>query len=179
MSKELTTTRGTITIREAVPEDAEVLFALRLEALSSQPEAFAADYARTEGEGAGSWAQLVADNVAENRGVIFVAGAEGRLAGMTGLVRGHWPKTRHSGIIWGVYVRPVWRGLGVADELIEACLTWGRAQGLTVAKLGVVTTNTAAIRCYARCGFTVYGVEPQVIHYQGVLYDELLMARAI
>jgi len=48
---------------------------------------------------------------------------------------------------------------------------------LAIVKLGVVTTNTPAIRCYARCGFTVYGVEPQVIHYEDVLYDELLMAK--
>jgi RimJ/RimL family protein N-acetyltransferase len=35
----------------------------------------------------------------------------------------------------------------------------------------------AAIRCYNRCGFTVYGVEPQAIRHDGVMYDELLMAR--
>jgi RimJ/RimL family protein N-acetyltransferase len=48
-----------------------------------------------------------------------------------------------------------------------------------VVKLGVITTNTPAIRCYARCGFTVYGIDPKVIYYDGVFYDELLMARPI
>jgi RimJ/RimL family protein N-acetyltransferase len=40
----------------------------------------------------------------------------------------------------------------------------------------VITPNTPAIRCYARCGFEVYGVEPQAIFYDNVFYDELLMA---
>jgi RimJ/RimL family protein N-acetyltransferase len=40
----------------------------------------------------------------------------------------------------------------------------------------VVTTNPAAIRCYTRCGFEVYGIEPQAIRYDGKNYNELLMA---
>jgi RimJ/RimL family protein N-acetyltransferase len=43
----------------------------------------------------------------------------------------------------------------------------------------VVTTNAPAIRCYARHGFTVYGVEPEVIFANGVYYDELLMLRRL
>ena len=51
--------------------------------------------------------------------------------------------------------------------------------GISVVKLGVVMTNSPAIRCYSRCGFKVVGLEPQVIWYDGVLSDELLMARLI
>jgi RimJ/RimL family protein N-acetyltransferase len=45
--------------------------------------------------------------------------------------------------------------------------------------LAVVTTNAAAISCYARCGFKVYGTEPQALYYDSVMYDELLMARIL
>jgi RimJ/RimL family protein N-acetyltransferase len=48
---------------------------------------------------------------------------------------------------------------------------------MEVVKLAVVTTNTAAIRCYARLDFKVYGVEPQAICHQATFYDELLMIR--
>jgi hypothetical protein len=51
--------------------------------------------------------------------------------------------------------------------------------GITVVKPGVVTTNTPAIRGYARCGCAVYGLEPEVIRHGGVLYDELLMVKPI
>ena len=36
-----------------------------------------------------------------------------------------------------------------------------------------------AIRFYARCGFTVYGIESKAICYDGVTYDELQMAKTI
>lgn len=178
MERELSTTGGTVTVRTATVEDAVTLRALRLESLASHPVAFAADYDRTEAEGADAWAERIQRNEAKNEGVICVAAAGASLVGMTGLYRGHWPKTQHSANIWGVYVTTAWRGQGIAKALIKACLDWARARGVTVAKLGVVTSNTPAIRCYARCGFQVYGLEPQVIGYDGVFYDELLMARA-
>lgn len=174
----MATSKGPITIRPAVPDDAGQLRELRLEALASQPVAFAADYALTEADSVEVWVRYI-DQAADSKSVICVAVAHERLVAMTGLVRGKWPKTRHSGMIWGVYVKADWRGLGVAGALLEECIAWGRAHGLAIVKLGAVTTNTPAIRCYARCGFTVYGLEPQVICYEGVLYDELLMAREI
>ena len=79
----------------------------------------------------------------------------------------------------GVYVRSEWRGLWIADELIATCHEWARAQEIKILKLGVAATNTPAIRCYARCGFTVYGTEPQAIYVNGTMYDELLMMRMV
>jgi len=35
----------------------------------------------------------------------------------------------------------------------------------------------SAIRLYTKCGFQVYGVDPQVIKANGIFYDELLMVR--
>jgi RimJ/RimL family protein N-acetyltransferase len=48
-----------------------------------------------------------------------------------------------------------------------------------VLKLGVVTTNEAAINCYRKVGFTIYGLEPKSIQVNGSYYDEYLMARLI
>jgi RimJ/RimL family protein N-acetyltransferase len=179
MSNELRTQHGIVTIRPAVPEDADLVFRLRLEALADYPPAFAADHAATEAASARAWEERITKNSQGDEGVICIASAEGQLIGMTGLARGHWRKTRHSGILWGVYVKAGWRGLGLAEALLEACLAWAQSQGLVVVKLGVITSNTPAIRFYARCGFTVYGLEPQVVFYDGVFYDELLMAKSI
>lgn len=179
MNRRLTTSRGDVTVRSAIPDDAAGLRALRLDALARHPEAFAADHDMTEAESVQHWVDWIVDNAAQKSGVISVAVAEERMVGMTGLVRGKWPKTRHSGTIWGVYVRPAWRGLRVAEALLEECIEWAGDHGLTIVKLGVVTGNTSAIRCYARSGFTVYGIEPHVIRHAGVLHDELLMAKTI
>lgn len=179
MENFLNTPNGIIIVRAAITEDAPALRELRLEALDSQPEVFAADHTAAAADPPAVWADLITKNSREQRGIICIASSAGRLVGMTGLGRGHWPKTRHSAMIWGVYVNAAWRGFHLAEALIAECITWAKAQEIKVVKLGVVTTNTFAIRCYARCGFTVYGVEPQAIYCNEVFYDELLMTKFI
>jgi ribosomal protein S18 acetylase RimI-like enzyme len=76
-------------------------------------------------------------------------------------------------------VREGWRSQHIAEALIEACVAWARAQGIVILKLGVSANNTPAMRCYVRCGFQVYGVDPKVILHEGVYYDELLMAKEV
>lgn len=179
MSHSLTIFKGLITIRPAVPNDAALLRELRLEALANHPAAFVADYAITAAQSVEFWAERIVDNAVDDKGVICVASAENQLIGMAGLVRGHWPKTRHSGTVWGVYVQPEWRGFQVAEALLDECIAWAQAQGVLIVKLGVSTTNTSAIRCYARYGFTTYGIDPKAACYDSVFLDELLMAKAI
>jgi ribosomal protein S18 acetylase RimI-like enzyme len=179
MSTHLTTSKGAIAIRPAIAADAVALRDLRLEALANHPIAFSADSERTKAEPAERWVERMRDNAATNAGVICVASANDRLIGMTGLACEKWPKTRHGGILWGVYVQEQWRGLGVAEGLLNECIAWGQAHGLVIVKLGVATTNVPAICCYARCGFAVYGIDPKTIYYENVFYDELLMARTI
>jgi RimJ/RimL family protein N-acetyltransferase len=179
MNTVITTSCGAITIRPVTADDGDALRDLRLEALRTQPVAFAADYATNAAKPPGYWIEWARDRSNSHADVVHVAVAGDRLIGMTGAHRGDSPKTRHSALIWGVYVRPEWRGLKIADRLIEACLDWAQAHGVRITKLNVVTTNTAAIRCYLRCGFRVYGVEPQAVCYDGVCYDDLLMARPI
>lgn len=171
------TAKEMITLRAAVPDDAPLLRELRLEALVSAPTAFAADYGATAVETAEAWVQRIVDTAVDDKGVICVASVDDRLIGMAGLIRGNRPKTRHGGTIWGVYVQPEWRSHHVAEALLDACLAWAQAHEVTIVKLAVVTTNTPAIRCYDRCGFAVYGIEPKAIYYDGVYYDELLMAK--
>jgi GNAT superfamily N-acetyltransferase len=179
MNTILTTLRGAIAIRPAKADDADTLRDLRLEALRTQPVAFSADYALNLAKSPSYWIEWARDRSDSPTDIVHVAVAGDGLMGMTGAHRGDSPKTRHSALIWGVYVRPEWRGLRVAEALIEACVDWAQARGCRVAKLNVVTTNAAAIRCYLRCGFRVYGVEPQAVCYEGVCYDDLLMARPI
>lgn len=172
-----TTPNGIITIRSAVPEDAEKLRELRLAALAAHPDAFASDAESAATETVAHWAERIVRNISTRAGTICVAVAGDRLIGMMGLHRELRRKTRHSGAIWGAYVSPAWRGRHVAEALIGECLAWARENGLVLVKLAVVTTNTPAIRCYARCGFAIYGIEPKVICHDGVFYDELLMIR--
>ncbi len=179
MSKLLTTPKGNITIRSAVPDDAALLRTLRIEALATHPQAFGSDVASAEQRSVGSWVERITNNALENTGVISIACHEDQLIGMVGIMRDDRLKTRHNGTIWGVFVKADWRGMHIADALVKACLEWAQTQALLAVRLAVITTNTSAIHCYVRCGFSVYGVDPKVIFYDGVYYDELLMIKPI
>ncbi len=179
MTHTFITPKGEISIRIATPAAAEALFRLRLEALTAHPEAFAADVEMTKARGIQAWAELITQDIQAESGAIIIALAGEDLVGMTGIGRGHWPKTRHSAILWGVYVQPGWRGVHIGGAILDECISWSKAHGIVVLKLGVVTTNQAAIRCYQRAGFTTYGTDPQSNFVNGVYYDEYLMMRFI
>lgn len=115
----------------------------------------------------------------DESGTIFFATYENNLIGTTGIRRGESPKTKHNAGIWGVYVRPEWRGLHIAEELIETCIAWAKLRQVNIVKLGVTATNASALRCYERCGFTIYGNEPRAMLYEGNYYDEYLMSRSL
>lgn len=166
-----------IQIRLCAASDAPAFRALRLEALRSHPEAFGADYATNEQFPPSFWSERLSQNISSDQQAILFAVAGDELIGMSGVRRGESPKTHHGAMIWGVYVRPGWRGHRLAERLIAACVGWAREHQVRLVKLAVVTTNIAAIRSYARSGFAVYGVEPQAIVLADRSYDELLMVK--
>ena len=177
MNSPITTPRGPIVIREATPADAMPFRELRLEALQDTPTAFSADYQQNLSHPAKYWEDRL--TMEKDEATIYFAEHEAKLIGMTGIARGSSPKTRHSAWIWGVYVTPEWRGLRVAEELINSCFTWAKAKMILLVKLGVAATNKPAIRCYERCGFSTYGTEPRAVFYNGKYYDEFLMFRSL
>jgi RimJ/RimL family protein N-acetyltransferase len=175
----LRTPRGDVLIRPTRTDDAAAYRALRLVGLQEHPEAFGADYATSAARPIEYWQERMDNGAGGEHGVTYIADAGGALIGMTALVRNDLAKTRHAGSIFGVYTHSDWRGTGVADALLEACVAYAAVLGLRLVRLGVVTTNASAIRLYQRCGFTVYGVEPEALYVNGIYYDELLMARKL
>ena len=152
--------------------DAGALREIRLEALQNHPTAFGSDLESEINRPLSFWEEMLADQV---HNIVFVAEFEGIFLGMTGIYIRDRVKLRHTGNIWGVYVKPNWRGLGIAEQIIKSSLEWAEEMSLQQVKLAVVTTNASAIRLYKHCGFRQYGIDPNVIQWQGVGYDEVLM----
>ena len=177
MDTSITTPRGTVIIRLAREEDVQAYRGLRLEALRNHPEAFSSDYAANLAKPLTYWADRLKPDVTNSTVALYFAAHDRQLIGMCGIARADSPKTQHSASIISMYVQPDWRGFRIAGGLIAACLDWARARDVKIVKLAVVTTNSAAIHCYGRWGFRAYGVEPQALYYDGVYYDELLMAQ--
>lgn len=160
-----------------MPVDAAAYRELRLEALQESPTAFSADYQKNLHEPPKYWEDRL--TLHPDEAALFLAVHEHKLIGMTGIFRGSSSKTRHAATVWGVYVKPEWRGLHIAEELIRACLDWAMARQVVVAHLGVTATNRSAICCYERCGFQICGTEPRALFYQGTFYDFYLMSRSL
>ena len=177
--RSVTTPRGTVTIRPGTEEDAPAYRDLRLEALHNHPEAFSSDYETSLAKPMSYWTERLRFDKPGDGAMLYFAVHGEQLIGMCGITHTDSPKLKHSAYIVSMYVRPDWRGLRIAEELINTCLDWGRAQGIKIVKLGVTTTNSPAILCYVRCAFHVYGIEPHALCLDGVSYDELLMVRAI
>jgi GNAT superfamily N-acetyltransferase len=149
MIRSTKTTHGAVIIRQSNLADAAKFRELRLGALLDSPTAFSMDYERASHHPMKHWEDsLVMDDM---ESAIFFAEHEGHLIGMTSIVRGRSPKTKHSADIWGVYVTPQWRGLHIAEELIHFCREWAKAREIVILRLAVVATNKPAIRCYELC----------------------------
>jgi RimJ/RimL family protein N-acetyltransferase len=171
-------TPADVTIRPVTPDDVNAFRDLRLEALRTQPLAFGADYEENLAHPREFWVNRIAPKEG-SCSMIYVAEAGNTLVGLTGIRAAEGRKQDHVAWVWGVYVREGWRGHRIGDRLVNACTEWGALQGLRYAKLGVLTSNTPAICCYVRCGFTVFALDPEVIAWEGKYYDELLMAKRL
>ena len=161
------------TIRRVTEVEVEALIDIRLEALKNHPVAFSADYEKELERPIEEWHKRVAESV------VFIAWDGNSAAGMAGFFGGRSSKTNHHGDIWGVYVRPAYRGQGLGDRLVMRCLQHARDDDFTMVYIAAASSNTAAIRCYARCGFSVYGLQPMAVCVDGEYYDELLMAQRL
>lgn len=172
----LATPRGPVVIRPTEPGDWVAYREMRLEALERHPTAYASDLLTSSAHPPAYWQDRIAQNADR---ITCVAVAQEELVGTTSCMRDQAARRRHCGFIIGVYVREPWRGLRLVDGLIQRCIQWAADQGIHKLQLGVTTHNTAAIRCYTRCGFTVYGFEKKAIYHDGGYYDELLMERSL
>lgn len=179
MPQKFLTPKGDVTIRLASLEDSAALLDLRLESLTLQPEAFAADIEKTTSDGIEAWEKLITENAVNQSGTICIAYTDTELIGLAGITRGHWPKTRHFGVLWGVYVKPAWRGFHICEAMLNEVIKWVTENDMSVIYLGVTVSEKSAIRCYSRCGFMEYGIEPKAIFYNGIYYDQILMVKLL
>jgi RimJ/RimL family protein N-acetyltransferase len=158
-------------IRRATATDVNQVQALRLEALQQHPTFFIADYDTERDKPLTVWAQEI------EAAIVYVASLEDQLIGMARLCRGSSSKIQHKGELRDIYVRPAYRGYRIAQQLVQACITWAQNHEMHVVTLFVATSNRSAIQCYKRCQFVITGIEHKALRYNGVLYDEFMMTR--
>jgi RimJ/RimL family protein N-acetyltransferase len=99
---------------------------------------------------------------------------------MVGVLRQTRQKISHRAQVWGMFVRPSYRGRGVGGELLDAAMHHARSwSGVRQLHLSVTSSAPAAGRLYERAGFTVWGCEPQALAWNGTFVDEYHLVLAL
>jgi ribosomal protein S18 acetylase RimI-like enzyme len=136
----------TATVRRASFGDEEALRAVRLEALTDDPDAFGSTYDREAGRPSEDWQRWFTG------GAVFLADdADGAPVGIAAGFR----DVRGRPIVYlvSMWVSPPHRGTGIADDLVRAVLAWAESDGAKCVRLSVVGGNIRASKLYERHGF--------------------------
>lgn len=159
-------------IRELNPTDFHAWNELRHLALESEPINFGSS---NEDESA-KRSELYEQNMSCKDRLILGAFAGDRLVGTVGFFRYHHQKTRHKGMIWGVFVHPDYQGQGLGTKLMQKMLERVlEMNGLDIILIGYTEGNEAAQKLYQKLGFKVFGREVGCLKHQGQYFNEVLM----
>lgn len=159
-------------IRYLVPADAADFKALRLLAMQESPTAFGSSLIEEINRTLTSIETMFASQQSFALGVYH----ENQLIGVARCERSSRLKTQHKADIYGVYIRPEFRGYGLGKHLLEALLKEAKTlPGLETLLLMVSEHNVAARSLYQRLGFLEYGTEPDALRVDGQSIAEVLM----
>jgi GNAT superfamily N-acetyltransferase len=130
-----------------VEEDWSLLRELRLAALGDSPGAFASTRASELAFDETQWRKRL-----RSPNPSFVARGDGDVAGLAG----GYDDGHHLHLV-SMWVRPPWRGRGIASLLIHEVARWAREAGAAELHLWVTDANVAARRRYEHEGFVATG----------------------
>ncbi len=82
---------------------------------------------------------------------------------------------KHCGSL-GMGVLAAYRGQGIGERLLRACLVKAKAKGIARVELEARADNERAIKLYQRLGFTHEALKRNAMRFDGVYYDSVQMS---
>lgn len=165
-------------LRQLTAADVAAYRELMLEAYVQAADAFTTTAEERAREPESWWLRRIADP--GGLSAAFGAWDAGRLMGSVALEYSPKPRTRHAGLVLGMYVQEAARGRGLGQALLDAAIGHAaRRPGLRLLTLTVTEGNDAAIRLYERAGFRTWGTEPMAIATSAGYKGKVHMWRAL
>lgn len=162
-----------VVIRLLEAPDVDIFRRIRLEALRTEPTAFASASEDWETLATEEWSERLAASS------VLVAFDGDEPVGIMGLLPQRSRKMAHRATIIMVYVRKDFRGTGAASDLLRSVTDHARRSGVRQLELAISAENPGAQRFYERQGFSVIGRVPGGFAHEGREVDEIMMARRI
>jgi GNAT superfamily N-acetyltransferase len=148
---------------------------LMLEAYEQAADAFTSTAEERRAEPECWWAKRIGSS--EGTSTSFGAWQGSDLVGTVALEYSVKPKTRHSALLIGMYVKPGHRremvGRTLLNSAIEAALA---RQHIQVLALTLTEGNEPALSLYRSVGFVAWGVEPMAIRTESGLKGKIHMS---
>ena len=163
-------------LRMLEPGDAGQFRAIRLKALSEDPNSFMRNLEEEEHLSEADFGRMAYSGQHPTRHFVIGAFDNGALVGTCGFRRFGPTNLRHKGELWAVYVAPEGRGRGVGGRIVQACLDEARKMpGLEL--INIYVAGDSAIAFYSRFGFKTFGLEKKAKkigdHYTDLEYMTL------
>jgi RimJ/RimL family protein N-acetyltransferase len=153
---------------------------LRLRGLRDHPGAFVETPEAFETRSVGAIAERMRESQAHGGFTLIARDTQRGLIGTASLGVGSTPKEAHRGVVWGVYVVPEARRMGVGGLLLNDLIDRAsRTNGLRNLTLTVASANQPALRLYQSLGFTEFGFDRDALYVNGEFVSEILMSREL
>jgi GNAT superfamily N-acetyltransferase len=157
---------------------AERYRSLMLEAYVQAADAFTSTAEERAAEPPAFWVKRIADPSGLSAGWGAFEGED--LVGTVALEFSSKPKTRHKGLVVGMYVTDAARRSGAGRALLRALIAHAHSRAdLQLLTLTVTEGNAPAVKLYASEGFEVFGVEPMAILTPGGYRGKVHMWRRL
>jgi RimJ/RimL family protein N-acetyltransferase len=162
-----------VVIRLLTEEDANAYAELRRDALRQAPLAFAS----SPGDDLASDPAALREQFRQAPESVIFGAFHRQLVGSIGIYRDRHLKASHKTHIWGMYVTPSSRRMGVASRLLEAALRHAESlSGVSWVHLSVSSAAPEARKLYESLGFRPWGTEPDALRHAGQTVSEFHMA---
>lgn len=173
------TTMNAISVITLPPSRWQEYKDLRLEALQNDPTAFATTHQEDLAIPPFEWQERL-QSAQEGKSYMLFAEYEGKIIGMVGALLYQGKCVEHKATIVSMYLKPEYRGHGVAKKLMLAIMDRLQADEKIVhVQLTVNTQNTQAIKLYESIGFKKIGILEKLVIVGNAFIDGYMMVKIL